>query len=166
MQRLSDIWWFLAILALVLVTSGLDMVADIRHGVQTLHLMQEAAVFTITFVAILWLLLGVRRQVAEIQRLQAELEEIRHLNRPSDPETLQARQGLAELIARQFEAWQLTRSEMEIGQLLLKGLSLKEIAVLRSVAEKTVRQQASSIYQKAGLSGRHAFSAWFIEDIL
>jgi len=32
--------------------------------------------------------------------------------------------------------------------------------------EKTVRQQASAIYSKAGLSGRHAFSAWFIEELL
>ena len=39
-------------------------------------------------------------------------------------------------------------------------------ADLRSTLEKTVRQQASSIYQKAGVSGRHAFAAWFLEDYL
>ncbi len=32
----------------------------------------------------------------------------------------------------------------------------------RNTVEKTVRQQASSIYQKAGVSGRHAFAAWFL----
>jgi DNA-binding CsgD family transcriptional regulator len=53
-----------------------------------------------------------------------------------------------------------------VGRLLLKGLSLKEIAAIRNTLEKTVRQQASSIYKKAELNGRHAFSAWFIEDIL
>ena len=62
--------------------------------------------------------------------------------------------------------WQLTTSEKDVGWLLLKGLSLKEIAAIRQTMEKTVRQQASSIYKKAGLSGRHAFSAWFIEDAL
>ena len=60
----------------------------------------------------------------------------------------------------------LTGSEIEVGWLLLKGLSLKEIAFVRSTKEKTVRQQASSIYKKAGVSGRYAFSAWFKEDIL
>lgn len=50
--------------------------------------------------------------------------------------------------------------------LLLKGLSFKEIASVRDTMEKTVRQQASTIYRKANVSGRHAFSAWFIEDLL
>ena len=50
--------------------------------------------------------------------------------------------------------------------LLLKGLSLKEIAAVRNTHEKTTRQQASAIYRKAGVTGRHAFSAWFIEDYL
>ncbi len=53
-----------------------------------------------------------------------------------------------------------------LGWLLLKGLSLREISIIRETQEKTVRQQASSIYKKSGVNGRHAFSAWFIEDIL
>ena len=57
-------------------------------------------------------------------------------------------------------------SFIALGRLLLKGLSLKEIAAIRETLEKTVRQQVSSIYKKAELSGRHAFSAWFIEDAL
>lgn len=40
------------------------------------------------------------------------------------------------------------------------------LLVLRGTAEKTIRHQASSVYKKAGVSGRHAFSAWFIEDFL
>ena len=50
--------------------------------------------------------------------------------------------------------------------MLLKGLSLKEIASLRDTREKTVRQQASTIYGKSGLEGRHALAAWFLEDFL
>jgi DNA-binding NarL/FixJ family response regulator len=50
--------------------------------------------------------------------------------------------------------------------LLLKGLSFKEIAAVRNTLEKTVRQQASGIYKKAGVSSRHAFAVWFIEDFL
>ncbi|MFK3865693.1 helix-turn-helix transcriptional regulator [Pseudoalteromonas rhizosphaerae] len=50
--------------------------------------------------------------------------------------------------------------------LLLKGLSFKEISALRSTKEKTVRQQASDIYSKADLEGRHEFAAWFLEDFM
>jgi DNA-binding CsgD family transcriptional regulator len=50
--------------------------------------------------------------------------------------------------------------------LLLKGLSFNEISAIRETKEKTVRQQASEIYKKAGVVGRHAFAAWFFEDFL
>ncbi len=66
----------------------------------------------------------------------------------------------------QFDLWGLTQSEQEIALLLLKGLSFKEIANIRNRQEKTVRQQASAIYRKSGVTGRHEFSAWFFEDML
>jgi len=53
-----------------------------------------------------------------------------------------------------------------VALLLLKGLSFEEIASVRDTKEKTVRQQASSIYRKSGLNGRHEFAAWFFEDFL
>ena len=73
---------------------------------------------------------------------------------------------LALVLKAQFEDWSLTQTEREVAMLLLKGLSFKEIAAVRDTMEKTVRQQASAIYKKANVSGRHAFSAWFIEDLL
>ena len=66
----------------------------------------------------------------------------------------------------QFERWQLTAAEREVALLLLKGLSHKEIAVLRDTSERTIRQQAQSIYGKSNLSGRAALSAFFLEDML
>jgi DNA-binding CsgD family transcriptional regulator len=81
------------------------------------------------------------------------------------PSLLTARHGLAEVVKEQFEAWGLTQTEKEVAMLMLKGLSFKEIAAVRDTLEKTVRQQASAIYRKAGVSGRHAFAAWFIEDL-
>jgi DNA-binding NarL/FixJ family response regulator len=58
------------------------------------------------------------------------------------------------------------RSEREVGLLLLKGLSLKDIAVVRGASEATVRQQAQAIYRKADLAGRAELSAFFLEDLL
>jgi hypothetical protein len=53
-----------------------------------------------------------------------------------------------------------------VALLLLKGLSLKEIAAIRVTTERTVRAQARSLYSKAGLTGRAALSAFFLEDLL
>ena len=66
----------------------------------------------------------------------------------------------------QFDAWQLTESEQDVVIMLLKGLSFREIADLRETREKTVRQQASSVYRKAGVASRNELAAWFFEDML
>lgn len=50
--------------------------------------------------------------------------------------------------------------------LLLKGLSLKEIAAIRATTERTIRAHARSLYSKAGVTGRAALSSFFLEDLL
>ena len=154
------------ILSLVILASAGDLISDLSEGVNTAHLVQEFTILLLAVITLGWLLTGLRQQSQQIAKLRQQLEEARNLPRPAKPEIVDARRQLANVIAEQFTEWDLTNSEKEVGQFLLKGLSLKEIAVLRGTAEKTIRQQASSIYQKAGVSGRHAFSAWFIEDFL
>lgn len=72
----------------------------------------------------------------------------------------QANQHYSALIQEQMRDWDTT-SEKEVALLLLKGLSFEEIATIRSTKDKTVRQQATSIYRKAGVAGRHELAAWF-----
>lgn len=150
----------------VMLASGVDIATDLSHGATMQHVVKEAVILGLSMVAAAWLLLGVRRQNLEIKQLQQQLHE--QQNQTSTPEKyiLDGRKTLSSVISQQFNDWQLTGSEAEIGWLLLKGLSLKEIALVRNTSEKTVRQQASAIYKKADIAGRHAFSAWFIEDIL
>ena len=74
--------------------------------------------------------------------------------------------GLGDAIESQFSRWNLTEAEREVALLLLKGLSLKEVATVRAVSERTVREQARSVYSKSGLTGRAALSAFFLEDLL
>ena len=50
--------------------------------------------------------------------------------------------------------------------MLIKGLSMKEISFAREVKEKTIRQQATSVYAKSGYAGRHELAAHFIEDLM
>jgi DNA-binding CsgD family transcriptional regulator len=98
------------------------------------------------------LLEDVRIVRAESQRWRKEVED--HLR------------GLGSAIQEQFETWHLSKAEQEVGLLLLKGFSHKEIARVRHTSMTTIRQQAASIYQKANLSGRAALSAFFLEDLL
>jgi len=78
----------------------------------------------------------------------------------------QAKTQYFEAIEIQFNDWKLTPSEKEVALLMIKGLSTAEIAATRNTKDKTVRQQASTVYAKSGLEGRYALSAWFFEDIL
>ncbi len=74
--------------------------------------------------------------------------------------------GLGQEIEKQFEEWQLTGAEREVGLLMLKGFSHREVAGLRGTTEATVRHQARAVYQKSSLQGRAAFCAYFLEDLL
>jgi DNA-binding CsgD family transcriptional regulator len=74
--------------------------------------------------------------------------------------------GLGEAIDAQFSRWNLTEAEREVALLLLKGLSVKEISAVRATTERTIRAQSAALYSKAGLTGRAALSAFFLEDLL
>lgn len=73
--------------------------------------------------------------------------------------------GLSRAIETQFTAWNLTAAESDVAGLLLKGASLREVAVLRRTSEATIRQQAQNVYRKSGLSSRAELSAYFLEDL-
>ncbi len=166
MLQLKQDYFLIGFLILVALASGGDLLADLSHGSGLGHLAQESVILTITLIILYWLIVEHRRKSRMLSLLRVELEETRNMPAPSSPAVSEARHKLGQAIVEQFTSWQLTKSEQEVGLLLLKGCSLKEIALLRGTAEKTIRQQASSIYQKSGVSGRHTFSAWFIEDLL
>jgi DNA-binding NarL/FixJ family response regulator len=50
--------------------------------------------------------------------------------------------------------------------LVLKGYGHKQIAALTDRSERTVRQHAGVIYDKAGLGGRAELSAFFLHDLM
>lgn len=155
---------WLLVLVLVLVTG--DLVEDARNGVTLDH-----RIFELLTLRVLCTTIAVSRaDTARTRRAASELA--RDLERATDEATRwrgEARtylDGLGEAIDTQFERWQLTPSEREVGLLLLKGLSHKEVASIRSTTEQTVRSQAFALYRKAGLRGRHDLAAYFLEDLL
>ena len=103
-------------------------------------------------------------------KTQIDLEEnLVKVRKQLDGSNIRLREGkkeYQEVIKWQFKEWALSPSEQEVALLILKGLSIREISNARSTKEKTVRTQASAIYEKSKLSGRHELSAWFFEDLL
>lgn len=117
-------------------------------------------------VAVVILVLRMRAQEATNRELRADLAAVRAHGERWRGEMAEHVQALGSAIRRQFDAWRLTAAEQDVGLFLLKGCSHKEIARFRRTSEATIRQQAASIYQKAGLGGRAALAAYFLDDLL
>ena len=162
----------LAFVTVVLV-AGVDLLSDWQEGISLTHALSEGIVVIVALggsgVAagrLVRLVRGSRAMSEELSVLTEDLKTSRAEAQRWRAEVKQIMEGLGAAIDRQFERWQLSPAEKEVGLLLLKGLSHREVAELRSVTEATTRQQARSLYGKAGLSGRNDLSAFFLEDLM
>lgn len=126
----------------------------------------EPTILVVTAAAVVHLLGRVRSQHQEQLALIKDLDVARAEGAHWRADMRELLKGLSSAIDSQFERWELTAAEREVALLMLKGLSHKEIAMVRDSSERTVRQQARAIYSKANLSGRAALSAFFLEDLL
>jgi DNA-binding NarL/FixJ family response regulator len=158
---------------LMAVLVGIDLITDLRDRTTLAHVLLELLVVAIGFVAAGAIALRLRRAARDAQALREHAAELTENLRVTQQEAARWRSDAADLIAglsaaidSQLTRWGLSPAEQEIALLLLKGLSHKEIAQIRSVSETTVRQQARSLYRKAGLSGRNDLAAFFLEDLL
>ncbi len=154
---------FLVFIAGMLIA---DLIGDFQSDSSALHLLTEGslAVAALTVAAMVW------RKFRFLQKENTGLRvDIAHV-RASELEWRNAAsrhiKGLSHAIEEQFQRWNLTPTEKEVALLLLKGLSLKEIAGVRASSERTVRQHSLMVYQKSGLSGRAELAAFFLEDLL
>lgn len=98
--------------------------------------------------------------------LHQNLKEVEEENRQNKEKLAEKVNGLSKHIEHEFSKWALTVTEKEIALMLLKGLTFKEIAEVRSKSERTVRQQAGAIYAKSSLSNRSDLAAYFLEDFM
>jgi DNA-binding NarL/FixJ family response regulator len=144
-----------------------------REGTDLAHVAAEAAILLIGLVGAAFMarrLILVLRQARAMHREAADLAEELDVTRGEANrwrnEARDLMNGLAAALDQQFDRWRLSPAEKEVALLLLKGLSHKDIAEVRSVTEATARQQARAVYKKAGLSGRHDLAAFFLEDLM
>ena len=126
----------------------------------------EPTLIVMTAAGVVYLMNRMKRQHKEQMSLIRDLEVARAEGAEWRADMRELLRGLGAAIDGQFDRWGLTPAEREVAMLLLKGLSHKEIAVVRESSEATVRQQARAVYSKADLSGRAALSAFFLEDLL
>ena len=147
---------------LIGILAAVDLIADAREGTRFLHLLAEGAVVMIALTGAIML---IRHLLREAKDLGRRLEGSRQEAIQWREEAQSLIRGLGVEIDRQFGKWNLTSAEKEVALFLLKGLSHKEIARIRHVSEATTRQQARTIYKKAGVAGRHDLAAFFLEDL-
>ncbi|MCF6194079.1 MAG: LuxR family transcriptional regulator [Kangiellaceae bacterium] len=153
-------------LTLIMILNFVDVITDIKLGVPQWHILEESIIVLMSGFVAGYLIYEIHKRSKQLEELAANLSESNvHLEKITD-DMKRARREYSQVIHKQFDDWLLTKGEQQVGLLLLKGLSFKEIAVVRDTKEKTVRQQASTIYAKSELEGRHEFSAWFLEDFL
>lgn len=156
----------IALFALIFTLIALDLAQDYQEGIGGLHIVMESCVLLLAAAGIGMLVQRVASARASVRLLQRDLESVRRDASRWHEDSRILLEGLGAAIQRQFARWELTGAESEVALLLLKGLSLKEIATVRATSERTVREQARNVYRKAGLSGRPALSAFFLEDLL
>ena len=155
---------------IVLVIFAAFFIADIyfdkKQGIPNSHILHEVALFLLALGAIIWQIVVIFKKNDRITHLSGELLETKKSYLEWKEKARASAKQLGQLIDDEFAVWHLSQSEKDVALLLIKGLSMKEIADIRATHEKTVRQQATSIYKKSGLSGRQELAAFFLEDIL
>lgn len=155
-----------AVLLLIAVLIAIDVATDLHQGASLWHVVLETVAGIAAAGGALYLLHGTVRLRRRLARQARDLSAYRVQAEAWQAQARKQVEGLARSIDRQLDDWKLSAAEKEIAFLLLKGLSLKDIADLRGTGEKTVRAQSAAIYAKAGLGGRSELSAFFLEDLL
>ncbi|QYJ82387.1 helix-turn-helix transcriptional regulator [Shewanella aegiceratis] len=156
----------IALLVLIMLFKLVDIVADVQLEIPAWHIAQESVLVLLTVIATLYLSRDLMRRSRQVKALAHRLAQADKQIDNLSTQMRTARQEYSQAVASQFDTWGFTKSEQQVAFLILKGLSFKEIAEVRQTKEKTVRQQASTIYGKAEVDGRHTFCAWFMEDFI
>lgn len=155
-----------AILFIVGAINIVDIFSDMTEGVSWWHVAIEGLLAALSFSGVYYLLHDTFKMKKTLKNDKELIQKLKNESSQWKQQSVQYLEGLSKSINNQLVSWGLTPSEKEVAFLLIKGFSLKEIAEFRKTAEKTARSQATSVYSKAGLSGRSQLSAFFLEDLL
>ena len=157
---------FAVFVLFVFGTSAAEIVSEFADGETLGSMADDLSRFALSAVVLLVFIYEHLAQRRALGELREQLNKARGQLAQLDTKSEQLASQYRAVMQKQFDAWHLTASEQDVVVGLLKGLSFREIAELRETREKTVRQQASSVYRKAGVASRNELAAWFFEDML
>lgn len=159
--------WLLGLaLGSIVVGGTVDLILDQPEGWLSFHVVFELLMIAGALLMATTLWLGWWKAETSLDAMRARLEERRAERDEWRENARKALEGLGEAVDAQFKAWQLTSAEREVALLLLKGYSHKHVAKATDRSERTARQHASAVYQKAGLGSRAELAAYFLDDLL
>ncbi len=143
-----------------------DAIEEYLEGAPLIDYFSSLLLLIFAFIIPIGFLIAKRREIhskhnleQKINMLEADLREQKSLAKKISID-------FQNYVNGQFNIWSLTPTEKDIGLLLLKGLSFKEIGLIRKTSEQTIRNQAQGIYVKAHLDGRHDLSAYFLNEFI
>lgn len=154
------------ILAVVAAGAMVDVILDAPATLLSLHVLLELAIAASSVGMIVYLTARWRRSERSLATARERIEHVRRESEEWRQRAHAAVAGFAAAIDRQLQTWQLTPAERDVAFGLLKGLSHKRIAALTGRSERTVRQHAIAVYQKAGVAGRAELAAFFLDALL
>ena len=159
--------WILAVALLSIVVGGTaDLAMDRPAQWLSFHVIFETLMIAGALLMATTLWVGWWRSAHSTISLRESLEAQRRDRDAWKASAEAALEGLGRAIDAQFTSWRLTPTEREIALMLLKGYGHKEIAGLTGRSERTVRQHAGVVYEKAGIAGRAELAAFFLNDLM
>lgn len=156
------ILWGMVLICLVI---GWDVFIDIRAGLPLSHVVHEILILAFCLVLVIFQARVIIRQKNKIDLAESALANAIQSREEFQRKAMRFSAEFSAAVSQQFAFWRLTESERDIAILIIKGMSMKEIAEDRSSRESTVRQQAMAIYRKANLENRQQLVSFFLEDL-
>lgn len=162
----AERWYLSVILSLVTLLALADIWTDMGEGARWPHLALE---FLLAAGGVFGVFLLLKESIRSRHMLEFTEERLRKATGDLQEYRRKSASSVEELrkmIEEQFRLWELTVAETQVAWSLLEGKSMKEIAAIRRISEKTARTQSSVIYAKSGLHGRSELAGFFLGDLL
>lgn len=151
----------MAVLLACMAFFGFDVVADIVERVEggTFYAASELVHLIFEMCAVIGLGYAAMTLRAYLRLLQAQAARSR--------ETIQMLRGnFDEVLRDKFEEWGLTAAERDVTLLIIRGLSVAEIAAARNTAQGTIKAQSTSIFRKIGVGSKSELMSTIIDEFL
>lgn len=164
----KDKVFFLSSLFLIVVgiLSIIDVFMDSSDQLSPFHILGEFILIGLSLLGSAFFIYQAVLHRTQANELRTQVKDLKLQNSRYLEQVQKIKKGLSEAIDTEFESWNLTPTEKEVGIMIIKGLSYSEISNIRNISEKTARNQGSSILAKSGLKNKNELIAYFLEDLL